>query len=128
VSEEKQVLQEIGTLIPKIAVECLLDTAIVVVDQTQIIRWTSTAASIMFGYDQGDMLGQPLAMLIPDALKRDHEKQVLTYMQSPKARPMGIGLNLKARRKSGTEIKVEISLTPVHLPDNSLIVIGSFAS
>jgi len=65
----------------------------------------------MFGYEHGELLGQPVERLIPADLQAAHRSHRATYAKAPRTRPMAgrlVGL-----RKDATTFPVEISLSPV---------------
>jgi PAS domain S-box-containing protein len=64
----------------------------------------------LFGYRREELLGQPLELLVPESLRGRHSAHSQTFDASPHAPPMGLGLELLARRKDGSEFAVEISL------------------
>jgi PAS domain S-box-containing protein len=78
------------------------------------------AAERMFGYDRGDLLGRPLEVLLPERIRNPHVAHRTGYFAGPRARPMGIGLDLSGRHKDGTEFPVEISLSYVEAADGVL--------
>ena len=90
---------------------------IVLVDAAGGITLLNPAAERMFGYEPGELLGQPLEILLPDRARRSHVAHRKGYFAEPRVRPMGIGLDLFGRRKDGTEFPVEISLSHVALPE-----------
>jgi hypothetical protein len=59
------------------------------------------------------MIGKPIEGLVPDAARPRHVAHRESYMGEPRARPMGVGLPLAARHKSGREFPVEINLKPI---------------
>ena len=67
----------------------------------------------MFGYEHGELAGQPVESLIPAVLQEAHRSHRAAYAQAPKARPMGAGARLVGLRKDGGTFPVEISLSPV---------------
>ena len=67
----------------------------------------------MFGYEHGELAGQPVESLIPADLLEAHRIHRADYAQAPKARPMGAGARLVGLRKNGATFPVEISLSPV---------------
>ncbi len=65
-----------------------------------------------FGYEPGELLGQPVELLVPERLRADHVLHRERYQRSAQSRPMGVGMELRGVRKDGTEFPVEISLSP----------------
>jgi PAS domain S-box-containing protein len=64
-----------------------------------------------FAYDNTDEIkGKPIEVLIPRRMHDRHVGHRSHYIKDPKSRPMGIGLDLFAAKKDGSEFPVEISL------------------
>ena len=76
----------------------------------------------LFDYSNAELIGKPVEILIPEALRGKHEQYRDEYFKRPKARSMGYGLNLFARRKDGFEFPVEISLGHYRLDNERLAV------
>lgn len=88
--------------------------AIIIVDSDGRIAIANNEATVMFGYDRDQLIGQRIEMLLPAPLRDRHVNHRRGYLANPRLRPMGSGLNLQARRADGSEIPVEISLSPVN--------------
>lgn len=95
---------------------------IVRVDAEGLIVDANPHALEMFGYRRGELSGQPIEILVPPALRGAHVAQRDAYMEAPRARPMGVGLELRGRRKDGSEFPVEISLSPMLVGDSLQII------
>ena len=85
---------------------------LLVVDKAGRIVLANPALDRMFGYGPGELLGQTLEILLPEAVRCLHGEQFTNYMDAPTARPMGFGRDLNGRRKDGSVFPVEISLSP----------------
>ncbi len=94
----------------------LLETApdaMVICDSTGCIVFANAQTERMFGYPSASLLGRPVEILVPERLRASHREHRRTYARTPTARPMGLDMALIAVREDGTELPVEISLSPV---------------
>jgi PAS domain S-box-containing protein len=87
--------------------------AVIGVDEQGEIKLVNSLTEAVFGYGRGELIGQPVEMLVPSGLRTGHVSHRDRYFESPRTRPMGAGLDLYARRKDGTEFPCEISLSTV---------------
>ena len=87
--------------------------AILQVDTAGKIIVANSTAESMFGYTREELLGSSVDRLVPEASRAAHPEHRKAFAEAGIARPMGQGLDLCARRKDGTQIPVEISLSPV---------------
>ncbi len=69
------------------------------------------AAESMFGYQGAEITGQPIEVLIPERFHPHHEDLRKGFYQQPSNRVMGHNRDLYGRRKDGTDIPVEVSLS-----------------
>jgi PAS domain S-box-containing protein len=88
--------------------------SMLVVNQDGRIMQLNAHTETLFGYGRGELIGQPVEILIPENLRADHRQQHRpSYARNPLTRPMGSRQNLHARHKSGNLLPVEISLAPI---------------
>lgn len=95
--------------------------AVVLHDPNGRMSVVNSQAQRMFGYSPGEMVGRPVEILMPERLRRRHVKERVLYMKKPRVRPMGIGLELTAKRKDGREFPVEVSLSPVKTSSGTFV-------
>src|SRR5882724_8771565 len=102
-------------LLPEIAVAVFTHSpdAIVIVDEGGIIRFVNKQAEFVFGYTAGQLAGQPINILVPEAKRPQHDKDCMKFIETPRTRSMAYGKQLNARHRSGREFGVEINLSPV---------------
>ena len=96
--------------------------AMVIVDAQGSIVLANAQAERLFGYARAELIGSPVERLVPDAVRGGHAAHRGRFMADPKARPMGAALDLRARRKDGSEIPVEISLSPLESDGDRLVM------
>jgi two-component system cell cycle sensor histidine kinase/response regulator CckA len=94
---------------------------ILISDERGRIVHANAHALGMFGYERGELIGEIVETLVPERLRHSHRVQRSGYMKEPDARPMGVGLEVFARRKDGTEFPVEISLGPLVTKEGVLL-------
>jgi PAS domain S-box-containing protein len=86
--------------------------AIIIVDKHGVIEFVNNQFKSKFGYEPREVIGKPLEELMPERFRMKHVGHRMKYMAHPASRPMGLGLDLYARRKDGSEFPVDISLVP----------------
>ena len=105
----------------------LLDVApvaTIISDQTGQITLVNGQAETLFGYMRSELTGKPIEVLVPDYASAGHVHNRMTYLDAPRIRPMGLGLELYARRKDGSGVPVEIELS--YLKTQDAIMVMSF--
>ncbi|NMG30498.1 PAS domain S-box protein [Aromatoleum evansii] len=95
--------------------------AIVVVDADGRIILVNAQTERLFGYAREELVGQSIEMLVPQQLRGNHVGKRNAYIRQPSVRPMGTGLDLAGQRKDGSQVPIEISLSPLGNGDNVLI-------
>jgi PAS domain S-box-containing protein len=83
------------------------------VDEQGIIQLINPSLLNLFGYTKEELLGNSMNILLPERYRDNHNKLREGYTQEPSLRPMGLGRDLTGRHKNGTEIPIEIGLSPV---------------
>lgn len=86
---------------------------LLICDTSGEILYVNAALAEMTGYEPGELLGEQVEVLVPTALREIHHDHRGTYTAAPAIRPMGRGLELAALRRDGSQLSVEISLSPV---------------
>jgi PAS domain S-box-containing protein len=89
--------------------------AVVVIDDSGTIVLSSPAVTELFGYYPEELVGEPLELLIPATLRDRHQSHVQRFFQAPRARQMGVGLQLAGRHRDGEAFAVDVSLAPVEV-------------
>jgi PAS domain S-box-containing protein len=69
------------------------------------------AAQQTFGYSETDIIGHHIEMLIPERFSTHHSQLREGFYEHPQHRVMGHGRDLYGKRKDGSEIPVEVSLS-----------------
>lgn len=97
--------------------------SIIVTNQFGLIELVNPANEKLFGYKQQELLGKTVEFLMPDRFAKNHVRHREEYNEQPHARSMGIGLDLFAKKKDGSEFPVEISLTPFNTKEEKHVIV-----
>ena len=99
-----------------------MSEGIIMVDEAGKIAIANPVAEQVFGYGQDELNGLMLEALLPERYRGRH----LTFRQGfnahPEPRKMGIGRDLTALRKDGSEFPVEISLSYTRVKDKLFVM------
>lgn len=96
--------------------------AIVMVGREGKIAFVNSQAERLFLYGREELVGKKVETLVPERFRASHPGYREGFFSSPNARPMGAGRDLFGLRKDGSEVPVEIGLTPLHTPDGQFVL------
>jgi len=91
----------------------ILDTlpdAMVVIDDHGIVSSFSAAAERLFGYDQTEIVGQNVKILMPSPDREAHDGYISHYLKTGERRIIGLGRVVNGRRKDGTTFPMELAV------------------
>jgi len=79
-------------------------------------------AETLFAYAGGELLGRPVEMLIPERFRNAHGGFHRAFLADPRPRRMGAGRDLFGLKKDGSEVPVEIGITPIETEAGSMVL------
>ncbi len=94
---------------------------VVVNKEGKIVRFNKEAENL-FGYKAEEVIGQLIEKLIPERFAEQHPAKRQEYMTDPKTRKMGVGLDLFAKRRDGSEFPVEVGISPAKIGNETYVV------
>ncbi len=118
----------IGSHVPSVSearLSSILDTAvdgIVVMDGVGRIMVYNHACERLFGYGSEEAIGQNIRMLMPPEYSDHHDRFVESYHDTGIKRIIGIGREVKGRRKDGEVFPIELSVGEAETPDGRQFV------
>ena len=95
---------------------------IIIVNKTQQIVASNTAADAIFGYEKDELIGKSLDTLIPMKYHDAHAHHVDTFFENSGKRQMGHGRDLYGLKKDGSQFPVEAGLNPFNIYDNTYVM------
>ena len=87
-------------------------TAMIVVDRHGTITYANALSEPLFGYTPEEIVGESIERLVPARFRSQHGEYRNGFAADATRRPMGAGRDLYALRKDGSEVPVEIGLSP----------------
>ncbi len=87
--------------------------AVLVVDERSTIVFASQAVATVFGHVPSTLVGQPIEVLVPAASRERHRGYRDAHASDTSPRPMGARLDIFGQRADGTEVPLDVSLSPI---------------
>lgn len=84
--------------------------AIIIIEGNGLIESINPAAERMFGYQPGQLIGKNVNILMPDPYSSEHNQYLQNYHHTGKAKIIGIGREVKAKRHNGQIFPIELSV------------------
>ena len=110
-----------GLGVLELAVETTAD-GVVVIDESGHVMLFNAAAGALFGYSQREVLGQNVALIMPEAYARNHDEYIRKYLSTGVAGVLGQDRELVGLKKSGEHFPVSLRATEARLDDKRVFV------
>ena len=91
-------------------VETAIDAIITIDSNGKVIFWNQKAEA-MFGYKAAEVIGQPVAVIMPERYRKSHQIGLNQAISSKKSKIAGNILELVGLRKDTSEFPLELSLS-----------------
>ncbi|MEQ1766085.1 MAG: PAS domain-containing protein, partial [Methylotenera sp.] len=88
------------------------DAMLLANDLGQIVEANEVALQLL-GYNKAQMLDLKIEALMPERFGKQHQHNREAYSKKPEKRSLGKGRELLALRSDGSEIALDISLSPI---------------
>ena len=79
----------------------------------------------LFGYAPGELVGQPVEVLVPQAIRGAHAAHVAAFRRGPSKRAMGNGRELVGVRKNGEDMPLHLGLNAIMIDEQSCTVVSA---
>ncbi len=89
--------------------------AMITIDDKGIVQTFNRAAECIFGYPRRAVIGNNVAMLMPEPDRSRHDSYIERYAATGEARIIGIGRESVARRSDGSTFPIELSVGQVDM-------------
>ncbi|MEN3111954.1 PAS domain S-box protein [Uliginosibacterium paludis] len=102
----------------------LMPEAVLLVDESGRIEKVNQRAEEIFRYARSELLGQSIEVLVPLGRREAHREMRAQFIRTTTPRQMGVGRELHARRRDGSEFPVEAGLAPFQEGDRRYVIVS----
>ncbi|MEM6628728.1 MAG: PAS domain-containing sensor histidine kinase [Bacteroidota bacterium] len=107
--------------------DAIIETAldgIITIDPGGIIESINTAGAKLFEYAAEELIGENINILMPEPDHSAHDSYLNNYLETGKAKIIGIGREVKGKKKDGTIFPLRLAVSEVQLSGEYKIFTG----
>ena len=97
-------------------IKTIIETAvdgIIRIDTSGIMRSINPAVVHIFGYQQEQLIGQNISMLMPDSYADEHDGYIRNYLKTGTKKIIGIGREVQGLRSDGTIFPLDLAVSEI---------------
>nr|WP_242469628.1 PAS domain S-box protein [Rhabdochromatium marinum] len=95
---------------------------IITIDRTGVIASANPAALRIFDYSSDEVIGENVAMLMPEPQSLAHHGYMRNYLTTGVARVIGVNREMRGRRKDGSVFPMELAVSEVSSQDQPMFI------
>jgi PAS domain S-box-containing protein len=100
--------------------------SVITIDETGTILSVNPATLRMFGFDEGEMIGKNVSVIMEREDARHHDQFIRRYVESGRSTVLGMGMERVGRRADGNLFPIEISVSEAVVPgEKNKMFVGS---
>mgnify|MGYP006179911629 FL=1 len=98
--------------------------AVITIDEAGVIVNCNPATNVLFGYEESELLGKNVDLLMPVDIAQMHKGYIDNYLATGIGKIIGAGREVLAKRKNGEEFPIALSIAPLSLAGGKQRFIG----
>jgi PAS domain S-box-containing protein len=101
----------------------IVDTAvdgIITINEQGIVETLNPSAERIFGYAADEVVGKNISMLMPEPYRSEHDGYLERYRRTGERRIIGVGREVRGRRKNGIEFPMDLAVSATNLGDRRI--------
>ncbi|MBK7870652.1 MAG: PAS domain S-box protein [Saprospiraceae bacterium] len=114
--KEEQLQQHYSDIVLKL--NAIIDTAtdgIISIDERGIMEMVNAAAAKLFDYEISELIGRNISSLMPEPDSSRHDGYIMNYLRTGERKIIGIGREVRGKRKDGSIFPLRLSISEVNL-------------
>lgn len=119
-ARQRQEAKKSAQLVESI-VETVID-GIITIDSKGTVQSFNSAAARLFGYTPAEIIGSNVNSLMPHPYAAEHDGYLAHFHDTREARVIGIGREVVGKRKDGTMFPMDLAVSEMQLPGQTLFV------
>ena len=99
-----------------------LADGIVVTEANGEIRSCNVALTKIFGYEEFELVGKNIAILMPAPIAGQHNEHMNNYARTGQSKIIGVGREVEAQRKDGTIFPADLAISKCYDRDDMIFI------
>lgn len=123
---DNRIKAELALIENEARLSAIIDSAIdgiISINSRGIIQTINKATNRLFDYEEDELIGQNISILMPEPWHSNHDKYIENYKKTGHKKIMGIGREVQGLRKDGTQFPLYISISEA-IVENKRIFTG----